>query len=117
MIKDELVNRMLKILKQHENELRESFGIKEIGIFGSYVRGSQKEGSDIDILVEFLPYAEMDLIKFVELEESYLTPLSDLEMQPVAVTRESKMNEIKGKKDLSDDENPGNLDYQDEVPF
>jgi predicted nucleotidyltransferase len=27
--------------------------IKEIGIFGSYVRGEQKKKSDVDILVEF----------------------------------------------------------------
>jgi len=27
--------------------------VKEIGIFGSFVKGAQKERSDIDILVEF----------------------------------------------------------------
>jgi predicted nucleotidyltransferase len=27
--------------------------VKEIGIFGSFVRGEQEEASDIDILVEF----------------------------------------------------------------
>ncbi len=29
------------------------FGVKRIGLFGSIVRGDAKEGSDIDILVEF----------------------------------------------------------------
>jgi len=29
------------------------YGIKKIGLFGSYVRDEQREGSDIDILVEF----------------------------------------------------------------
>lgn len=29
------------------------YGIKKIGVFGSYVRGEQKGESDIDILVEF----------------------------------------------------------------
>ena len=33
------------------------------------MREDQKKGSDIDILVEFYPEAEIDLIKFVELEE------------------------------------------------
>lgn len=28
------------------------YGIKRAGIFGSYVRGEQKKGSDIDILIE-----------------------------------------------------------------
>jgi hypothetical protein len=41
------------ILKKHGEEVREKFGVKEFGIFGSYVRGAQEEGSDIDILVEF----------------------------------------------------------------
>ncbi len=54
---------------EHESKLQERFGVKTIGVFGSYVRGEQKKGSDIDILVEFYPYPEMDLIKFVELEE------------------------------------------------
>jgi predicted nucleotidyltransferase len=29
------------------------YGIKKIGLFGSYIRGEQKPTSDIDILVEF----------------------------------------------------------------
>ena len=39
-------------------------------IFGSYVRGSQKEGSDIDILVEFSD--TIDLFEFIALE-NYLS--------------------------------------------
>jgi len=34
----------IKILKRH--------GVKKAGIFGSYVRGEQREDSDIDIIVE-----------------------------------------------------------------
>jgi uncharacterized protein len=32
-----------------------SFGVKEIGLFGSFVRGDQTSLSDIDILVKFMP--------------------------------------------------------------
>lgn len=53
-------------LKKHKKELQENFKIKNIGIFGSYVRGEQKEASDVDILVEF--YETPDLLKFIELE-------------------------------------------------
>ena len=42
-----------RVLKDHTSEIAEKFGVKEIGIFGSYVRGEQEEGSDVDILVEF----------------------------------------------------------------
>jgi len=41
------------ILKKNSDDLKQKFGIKEFGIFGSYVRGEQEESSDIDILVEF----------------------------------------------------------------
>ncbi|MDD3248307.1 MAG: nucleotidyltransferase family protein [Methanosarcina sp.] len=33
--------------------IKEKFGVKRIGIFGSFVRGEEKAGSDIDVLVEF----------------------------------------------------------------
>ena len=32
-----------------------SFGVKRMGLFGSFLRGEQNRGSDIDVLVEFLP--------------------------------------------------------------
>ncbi|MCL5987073.1 MAG: nucleotidyltransferase family protein [Actinobacteria bacterium] len=55
-----------EILEQYKNELIEKYEIKEIGIFGSYIRGEQKRWSDIDILVEFEEVP--DLFKFLELE-------------------------------------------------
>ena len=33
--------------------LRDKYRIKQIGIFGSYLRGEQKRKSDVDILVDF----------------------------------------------------------------
>ena len=59
----------LKVLKEHEKKIRVRFGVKRIGIFGSYARGEQKETSDIDILVEFeVPTFDnfMDLIFYLE---------------------------------------------------
>ena len=44
---------VLQILKEHEILIKEKFGVKRIGIFGSFVRGEEKAGSDIDVLVEF----------------------------------------------------------------
>ena len=38
-----------------EREKLAFFGVKNIGLFGSFVRGSQTSLSDIDILVEFMP--------------------------------------------------------------
>ena len=41
-----------ELIKKNKDKLREQYGLKEIGIFGSYVRGEQGEESDIDILIE-----------------------------------------------------------------
>ena len=46
--------------------VKEKYKVKEIGIFGSYVKNKQKKGSDLDILVEFEEVPS--LIEFVEME-------------------------------------------------
>lgn len=40
------------ILRHHREELRHQYRVREIGLFGSFVRGQQNSRSDIDILVE-----------------------------------------------------------------
>ncbi len=60
------------IIEKHKKELRENYGVKEIGIFGSFVRGEARKDSDIDILVEF--ERPIGFFKFLELEE-YLSNL------------------------------------------
>lgn len=42
-----------KVLKEHKLVIKKRFGVKEIGVFGSYVHGKPKKKSDLDILVEF----------------------------------------------------------------
>lgn len=42
-----------KILIENNNYMKETYYVKEIGIFGSFVTGKQKAMSDIDILVAF----------------------------------------------------------------
>lgn len=48
---------ILNTIKSKESEIF-SFGIKSIGLFGSYVRDEQSENSDIDILIDFEPEKE-----------------------------------------------------------
>ncbi len=76
------ISKIKKILEEHKEELKEKYGVKEIGIFGSFVREEQKESSDVDILVEFYPDAEIDLISFVELED-YLSNLIGIKVDLV----------------------------------
>lgn len=55
-----------EILTKHKEEVQQEYKVRELGIFGSFVRGEQKKRSDIDILVE---YSELpDLLKLIELE-------------------------------------------------
>ena len=48
---------ILSVLKSQREKLH-SFGIKEVGLFGSYARNEQTEKSDIDLLVDFDPDKE-----------------------------------------------------------
>ena len=43
---------ILKTLRDNDEALRK-YSVKKIGLFGSYARGEQKRGSDIDLLVDF----------------------------------------------------------------
>ncbi|MCP4105810.1 MAG: DNA polymerase beta, partial [Desulfobacteraceae bacterium] len=40
------IEEIRKTLKDHKDCLRNEYGVTEIGIFGSYVKGMQKESSD-----------------------------------------------------------------------
>jgi len=81
----EILKKVKKVLKGRKEELKEKYGVKEIGVFGSYVRGESKESSDLDILVEFEENVDMDLIKFVELE-NYLSELLGIKVDLVDKT-------------------------------
>lgn len=61
------LNEIKKIIQQHKEDLKEKYGVKEIGIFGSCARGEQDETSDIDILVEL--EKPMGIVKFLKLEK------------------------------------------------
>lgn len=60
-------------IKKHESELKRKYRLKRLGLFGSFVRGEQKKGSDIDILVEF--EKPISLFEFIGLEEDLETAL------------------------------------------
>ncbi len=68
-----------KVLQAHKEELRKRYGVKRIGVFGSYSRGEQKEDSDVDILVEFeKPVGLIDFVRLQEYLESLLGVKVDL---------------------------------------
>lgn len=61
----------VEILKKNEIRIKQQYQVKSIGIFGSFARGEETEGSDVDVLVEFFEGAKkfdnfMDLKFFLE---------------------------------------------------
>lgn len=44
---------ILLTLKQHKSTLSDKFSVKEIGVFGSYAKGTSTDESDIDFYVVF----------------------------------------------------------------
>ncbi|MEM3896808.1 MAG: nucleotidyltransferase family protein [Archaeoglobaceae archaeon] len=66
------VEEIKKRLEELKPFLKERFKVKFISIFGSYVRGEEKKGSDLDILVEFKDSADLSLLDFIRLE-NYLS--------------------------------------------
>lgn len=57
-------------LVQNKSLLQDRYKVRELGVFGSYVRQEQSETSDVDVLVEF--FETPSLLKFVNLE-NYLS--------------------------------------------
>ncbi len=54
-------------LARLKEELAEEYAIRELGLFGSFVRAEGTDDSDVDVLVEFS--RPIGMFKFLELEE------------------------------------------------
>ncbi len=71
-----------RIAAAHKEELQRKYKVRELGIFGSFVRGEQKRTSDVDILVEFEEDAKVSLLEFVNME-NYLGDLLGMKVDLV----------------------------------
>jgi len=64
------LNEIKKLLEFHKQRLKNKYHIKNIGLFGSIVRGDTTSKSDVDILVEFEKPIGLDFVSLAdELEE------------------------------------------------
>jgi predicted nucleotidyltransferase len=94
---DKSVHELLATIKAHKQILKERYKVKEIGVFGSFVRSEQTTESDVDILVDF--FEVPDLLVFINLErylQRVLKKKVDLVRKPV-VRKELKeriLNEV-----------------------
>lgn len=55
------------IIRSHTKDLKQTYHIKNIGIFGSIARGDSHKSSDIDILVELSQ--PVSFFDFVDIED------------------------------------------------
>jgi len=56
---------ILQVLRERRSDL-ERMGVKSLALFGSAVRGEAREGSDVDLLVEF--QHPVGLFEFIDLK-------------------------------------------------
>jgi len=77
---------ILSVLKTYKKERGEEYGIKEIGLFGSYARGDAKKGSDVDVFLK-LEHSNLFLLSRIrlDLEEMLGVPTDVIQLR-------SKMN-------------------------
>ena len=63
-----MMNLDLEKIKEKSIRILKENGVKRASIFGSFARGEEKEGSDIDFLIEFED-DEKSLIDLIKLKE------------------------------------------------
>ena len=92
------LNTIKYVLSAQKPYLLKKYGIKEIGIFGSYIRGQNDPDSDLDILIELERPPKISLIGVVELE----IYLSDMLGIKVDLAIKKNLRKRIGKRILSE---------------
>lgn len=87
---------LIALLKREKVFLKKKYKIKDIGIFGSYVRGEQTPASDLDIIVDYRDDS-VDIFDFLDLKEY----LSDLIGRDVDLVMKDGLKPNIGKRILS----------------
>jgi hypothetical protein len=67
-----------EILRKQYPYLVSEYGVKKIGLFGSYAKGKQTEKSDIDIIAEFERPIGLKFMEFTEYLEKILGRKTDV---------------------------------------
>lgn len=82
------LNEIRRALQEQKTYLAEKYGVRILGVFGSYVREEQRPDSDLDILIELDRPSRISLIGLVELEE-YLSQVLGVRVD-LAINRNLK---------------------------
>jgi len=68
MAKEVKKNDIIDFIAAHKDELVRTYGVRKIGLFGSYARGDVREDSDIDIVVEL---EKPDLFYLIGIKQTF----------------------------------------------
>jgi hypothetical protein len=90
------LDRIRRILQENKEVLKKEYKVREIGVFGSYVKGEQKIKSDVDILVDF--YEPISLFRFMHLANF----LSDMMGLKVDLVMKNALKPRLGRRILSE---------------
>jgi predicted nucleotidyltransferase len=63
---------ILRTLAKDKSELQKQFKVRKLALFGSYARGEQQVGSDVDILVEVDPSIGLEFVTLAQRIEKLL---------------------------------------------
>jgi len=80
-------NDIRAIIRQHQDILADRYGVKVVGLFGSFARAHRRRDSDVDLLAEILrPVSLFELIG----AEIYLSEIlgAKVDLVPVRDVRE-----------------------------
>jgi predicted nucleotidyltransferase len=80
----------IKVSQEKLTSLCQQYGVKELALFGSRVRGDNRPDSDLDILVDFLPETRIGFIGYASLQEA----LADLFMIEVDLVSKKGLKPI-----------------------
>ncbi len=70
--------KIVELLKANQPYLISEYGVKKIGLFGSYAKGNFGETSDVDLIVEFRHPIGFKFIEFAEYLERLLNHRVDI---------------------------------------
>jgi len=85
------LNEVIYRIKARKEYLKKRFKVESIAVFGSFIRGEQKRGSDVDVLVEFQEVPGLDFFALWDYLEGVLKKKIDL------TTKSALRKEITGK--------------------
>lgn len=63
---------IVELLQAKQPYLTAEFGVRKIGLFGSYAKGQPNESSDVDLLIEFERPIGFRFFEFLEYLEALL---------------------------------------------